>query len=65
MTVSILFQKNTATLYVPEKSVNAYKSTNQWKDFGTILPIVEPVSIQGDANGNGEVEIEWRTGNNR
>ncbi|MBR6845850.1 MAG: leucine-rich repeat domain-containing protein [Bacteroidaceae bacterium] len=49
--------KNTATLYVPEESVNAYKSTNQWKDFGTILPIVEPVSIQGDANGNGEVKI--------
>ncbi len=49
--------KKTATLYVPEESVNAYKSANQWKDFGTILPIVEPVSILGDANGNGEVEI--------
>ena len=49
--------KKTATLYVPEESVNAYKSANEWKDFGTILPIVEPVSILGDANGNGEVEI--------
>ena len=49
--------QSTATLYVPEESVNAYQSANQWKDFGTILPIVEPVSILGDANGNGEVEI--------
>lgn len=28
-----------ATLYVPAESVEAYKSANQWKDFGTILPI--------------------------
>ena len=26
-------------LYVPAESVEAYKSANQWKDFGTILPI--------------------------
>ena len=28
-----------ATLYVPIESVKAYKSANQWKDFGQILPI--------------------------
>ena len=27
------------TLYVPSESVEAYKSTKQWKDFGTILPL--------------------------
>ena len=27
---------NKATLYVPEESVNAYKSANEWKDFGKI-----------------------------
>lgn len=31
-------------LYVPEKSVDAYKSADQWKDFANILPIsgIEP-----------------------
>ena len=28
-----------ATLYVPKESVEAYKSANQWKNFGTVLPI--------------------------
>ena len=28
-----------ATLYVPEESIMDYKSADQWKDFGTILPI--------------------------
>jgi len=28
-----------ATLYVPKSSVNKYKKTNQWKDFGKILPM--------------------------
>jgi len=34
-----------ATLYVPAESVEAYKSANQWKDFGQILPI-EPTSYK-------------------
>ena len=38
-------------------SINAYKSAFPWSNFGTILPIVEPVSITGDANSNGVVEI--------
>lgn len=27
------------TLYVPASSLDAYKNAEQWKDFGTILPI--------------------------
>ena len=46
--------RSSATLYVPESSINAYQSTYPW-NFGTVLPIAE--CITGDANGNGEVEI--------
>ncbi len=28
-----------AVLYVPDESVDAYKAANQWKNFGSILPI--------------------------
>ena len=49
--------QSSATLNVPETSINAYKSAFPCSNFGTILPIVEPVSITGDANGNGEIEI--------
>ena len=30
---------SSATLYVPESSIDAYKSTYPWSSFGTILPI--------------------------
>ena len=30
---------NEATLYVPEASLNSYKTTSPWRDFGTILAI--------------------------
>ena len=30
---------STATLYVPAESVEAYKTADQWKEFGQILPI--------------------------
>ena len=59
-TSSLAFQNvsiSSATLYVPESSIDAYKSTSPWSSFGTILPIDEPTYILGDANGNGEVEI--------
>ena len=59
-TGSNVFQNTTiasATLYVPETSLDTYKSTTPWKNFGTILPVAEPTYIVGDANGNGEVEI--------
>lgn len=28
-----------ATLYVPAESIEQYKAAEQWKDFGTILPL--------------------------
>ena len=31
--------QSTATLYVPAESLDDYKAADQWKDFGTILPI--------------------------
>jgi hypothetical protein len=31
--------QSSATLYVPASSVDAYKAADQWKKFGTILPI--------------------------
>ncbi len=55
-----VFQSGTiasATLYVPETSLDTYESTTPWKNFGTILHVAEPTYIVGDANGNGEVEI--------
>jgi hypothetical protein len=33
------FNLSSAKLYVPASSIDAYKSADQWKDFGTILPI--------------------------
>lgn len=30
----------TATLYVPAESLDLYKSAEQWKEFGTIMPII-------------------------
>lgn len=33
-----------ATLHVPESAVDAYKAADQWKDFGTILPI-DPTEV--------------------
>ena len=36
-----------ATLYVAAESIEKYKSADQWKDFGTILPIHEsPTNIE-------------------
>ena len=29
----------TATLYVPEGSIDLYKTAEQWEEFGQILPI--------------------------
>ena len=34
-----------ATLYVPAIAVDAYKTADQWKDFGTILPIETPTTV--------------------
>lgn len=40
-----------AILYVPAASVDAYKTTSPWNEFGNIVAL----SIRGDANGDGEV----------
>ena len=37
--------QSTATLYVPEASVDAYKSANQWKEFGNIVGI-DPTAVE-------------------
>ena len=34
------------TLYVPETSLDTYKSTSPWKNFGTILPIIPVTGIR-------------------
>lgn len=36
---------NRATLYVPSGSIDAYKSTEPWSQFGTILPIVSSSNL--------------------
>ena len=36
-----------ATLYVPAQSLDDYKAANQWKEFGTILPLEDtPSSVE-------------------
>jgi hypothetical protein len=46
-----------ATLYVPNGSVEAYKTANEWKRFETIIGIdIEPEN-PADVNGDGEVNI--------
>ena len=41
-----------ATLYVPASALDAYKAADQWKNFGTILPLAEVNYIQ---------KAEWNT----
>ena len=43
-----------ATLYVPASALEAYKAADQWKEFGTILPIE-------DANGISSTTAEQET----
>ena len=49
-------------LYVPAESVEAYKAADQWKDFGSILPITaeekETEDIQTTPTNN-SVDIVW------
>ena len=37
--------QSSATLYVPQPSLHAYATSNQWKNFGTILPIDIPTTV--------------------
>ena len=43
----------TNTLYVPAESLEDYKAAEQWKDFGTILPIEElPAAVENTHNSS-------------
>ena len=43
----------THTLYVPAQSLDDYKAAEQWKDFGTILPIEElPAAVENTHNSS-------------
>ena len=43
-----------ATLHVPAASVEAYKTTYPWSEFGNIVAI-PGTAVRGDVNGDGEV----------
>ena len=47
---------NTPVLYVPEEALEAYKSTECWSRFATILPI-----NKGDVNGDSRLSISDMT----
>lgn len=46
---------DTATLHVPNASINAYKTTNWWKLFTSIVGVDN--FVRGDVNGDGKVTI--------
>lgn len=48
-----------ATLYVPKKSVDAYKAAEGWKEFQKIVGVdVADEGIKGDVNGDGNVDVD-------
>lgn len=50
-----------ATLYVPAESIEQYKAADQWKDFGTILPLGQAPSNVEDVtllNGNKQSQVK-------
>ena len=47
---------DTATLYVPEESVGAYQTADEWEKFTHIVGI-DANPQPGDVNGDGEVNI--------
>ena len=51
--------QSTATLYVPVASVYAYQTTEQWKEFGTILPINEDDHIYFETDLTNQFPIDW------
>ena len=51
-----------ATLYVPAESVEAYKTADQWKEFGQILPIKEnPEDLFPTLTGLQRTEVKVHT----
>ena len=54
---------SSATLYVPAVSLEDYKSTAPWSEFGTILPIGNPTTINTistDEKGNTYYDLSGR-----
>ena len=43
-----------ATLYVPAESLDDYKAADQWKNFGTILPIEEYSAVENIPSPNAD-----------
>lgn len=50
----LLYRK--AILYVPKESIEAYRATFPWSKFTNIMSIESSI-LQGDANGDGEVNV--------
>lgn len=49
----------TATLYVPKGSVQAYRTAPVWQQFQNIVGVDVPSpGIKGDVNGDGKVDVE-------
>lgn len=48
---------NNSTLFVPEASLQAYKTATPWSEFGTILPIGDPTKV--DAHIADAKDIIW------
>lgn len=45
---------SSATLHVPAASVDAYKATEPWSGFGSVIALDDP-GLRGDVNGDGTV----------
>ena len=45
------------TLYVPYGAKTKYENTTEWNRFKTIVEMEQPSYIEGDANGDGKVDI--------
>ena len=50
-----------ATLHVPTASIDSYKATSPWSDFGIIVPIVERCATPTISFANGKVKVTCAT----
>ena len=56
-------EKSDCTLYVPEQSVDLYKSAKVWKDFGKIIGSQIPTLTNNPSVTSGESRKLLRNGN--